>query len=113
MRLLPILWRNLPSAQDWQKLSAARVKIGFLEKIEPARALPGSPGRILCIGADPGWLCDYAKVEDTNDEQLAVALAWCLEVGGFNDYEPPSAEDLLGKWFGETVTYVGTEEFAV
>lgn len=103
-QLLAIKWGSAPTAQDWRRLSVARVSLGILEKIEPARALQGSPGRILAIGARPDWLCDFAYVESTEDPGLKDALGWCFEM---NDYDrTPSDADQLSAWFGLEVKEV-------
>lgn len=109
MRLLPILWSSgyEPSAEDWTRLSEARIAIGYTDLIQPAAALPGSPQPVLAIGCIPTWVTDYAYVESAAAENLEAALSYCLEM------EHP-AEDLMAKllssWMGCTVKYVGSEE---
>lgn len=50
MRLLAILWAEPPTAEDWARLSAARIAIGYTEMVKPVQALQGSPGTLLVIG---------------------------------------------------------------
>lgn len=51
MHILPILWSEQPHPADWAALKAAREALGFAEAIQPARCLPGSPGRYLVVGS--------------------------------------------------------------
>lgn len=109
MRLLPILWAKEPAEQDWRRLGDARIAIGYPDKLMPARAVHGSPGRVLAIGAEPDWLCEYIRVDDTHDSaKLEFALKWCLE-----PEEEISGEDIadkLASWMGVEVTFKGMEE---
>lgn len=102
MHILPILWSEQPHPADWAALKAAREALGFAEAIQPARCLPGSPGRYLVVGSTtPDWLCDYAHVDSTSDPDLKDALGWCL---GFNEYHRVLGhEDLLSRWLGAGV----------
>jgi hypothetical protein len=105
--LLPILWAEPPTADDWHRLGEARKASGYPDLVKPARALQGSPGRILAIGVKPDWLCDYDLVESTEDPRLDEVLSWCLELTQ-NPWAPDYAE-LLSDWFGATVTFLGEE----
>ena len=108
MRLLPILWAEAPSREDWARLTRARELTGYTEKIQPANAYPGSPGPILAVGRTPDWLTGYAYVESTEDsEGLVAALNRCLfgEESRAEEYER-----LLSAWMGEEITYAGEEE---
>lgn len=104
MRLLPILWGSPPTPADWERLAAARVASGHTEKIKPARALPGSPGPILAIGAIPHWLVEHRAVESTKDPRLQEQLTACL--AGETGETSGVFADLLSSWMGEKVTYV-------
>lgn len=110
MRLLPILWAEPPTADDWARLSAARIAIGYTDPIQPVKALPGSPGPILAIGQLPSWLTGYAHVESTADRiGLEAALQHCLG----QDATPRTEEyeALLSHWMGVKVTCRGEEEY--
>lgn len=109
MHLLPILWSNPPTDADWAALSAARSTAGHTEQIRPARAVHGSPGRILALGTHPDWVCEYAMVEDLTDSvSLALALGWCL---GLNEYDnTPAEEEQLSRMMGCTITLKSVEE---
>lgn len=108
MRLLPILWAEPPTAEDWQRLSAARIAIGYTDMVKPVQALQGSPGTLLIIGkVRPSWLQNYYACDDiTNDSELR----WALE-GALNEDERMEAfGELLSTWMGTEVTQVGEEE---
>lgn len=109
MRLLPILWAEPPTPEDWQRLSAARTALGHTDLIKPAEAVPGSPGPILAIGKLPDWLTGYALVESTTDRMgLEAALHHCLMNEGMAGQE---YEALLSHWMGVKVTCQGEEEY--
>lgn len=109
MRLLPILWGKPPAEQDWRRLGDARIAIGYPDKIMPARAVHGSPGRVLAIGAEPDWLCEFIRVDDTLDApKLEFALKWALEAEEGLDGE--DVAEKLASWMGVEVTFKGMEE---
>lgn len=109
MRLLPILWSNDPTADDWRRLGEARIAIGYPEKLMPARAVHGSPGRVLAIGAEPDWVCEFIRVDDTMDSpKLEFALKWCLEPEG--EVSGEDIADKLASWMGVEVTFKGMEK---
>ena len=108
MTLLAILWGQEPTGDDWARLSAARASLGWEGKIEPARAVPGSPGCILAIGATPDWLCDHVYVESTESDSLEVALGAALGVREMPFR--PTIEDQLSEWMGMDVKFIGEEE---
>lgn len=109
MHLLPILFAEAPTPDEWAKLGAARVALGHEEQIRPARALPGSPGRILAVGVMPDWICEYGYVKNLDDPKLQSALGWCL---GMNEHdESGGATELLSRWLECDVTFVGEEEY--
>ena len=108
MRLLPILWAESPTAEDWKRLSAAREAVGYAELLQPAEALEGSPGPVLAIGKYPSWLTGYAYVESTSDRMgLEAALYHCLFSDGLEGEEYAA---LLSHWMGVKVTCQGSEE---
>lgn len=109
MRLLPILWAEPPTEEDWKRLSEAREATGYTELIRPAAALEGSPGPVLAIGKYPSWLTGYAHVESTSDRMgLEAALSHCL-FG--DDKEGEEYAALLSHWMGVKVTCEGSEEY--
>lgn len=110
MHLLPILWSEAPGDSGWAALKAARLSAGHTEMIRPARAVHGSPGRILAIGGiHPDWICDYAMVTDINNSNdLTNALAWCLGIGEY--WNTPDEAAQLSRMMGCDVTLISVEE---
>lgn len=110
MRLLPILWAEPPTAEDWARLSAAREAIGYMDMVKPVQALQGSPGPVLAVGAYPTWLTGYAHVESTEDRTgLESALYHCLLLDG-NETGEEYAE-LISHWMGVQVSISGEESY--
>ena len=108
MRILPILWSQPPTDEDWKRLSEARTALGYTDLIKPVQALEGSPQPVLCIGAFPSWLTDYTHVLDTLDEGLQDALSYCLDEQK-HDVRKLEAF-LLSQWMGTEVKYIETED---
>lgn len=108
MRLLPILWAEPPTAEDWARLSAAREAIGYRDLIKPVEALEGSPQPILAVGKLPTWMTDYAYVDSTASSEIENALDWCINTGVVDTGEKAAA--LLSEWMGVDVKYAGSEE---
>lgn len=107
MRLLPILWAEPPAPEDWARLSAARIAIGYTELIKPVQALPGSPGTILAIGKMPDWIVQYGYVTSTKDPNLTERLRNVLD----RQDDPDTIGKLLSQWMGVEVKQVGEEEY--
>lgn len=107
--LLPILWGGEPTPADWAALKEAKTVLGYDSVIQPARAVNGSPGRILAVGdTPPDWVCDYAQVASAQDPDLSKALGWCL---GLNDYDnTPDVAAQLSRMMGCEVTFLYEEE---
>lgn len=109
MKLLPILWSEPPTQEDWDRLSAAKKAIGYTDLIQPCQALQGSPGTILVIGsARPDWLCNFYACNDITDED---ELQWALEGALNEDQRMETFEELLSGWMGAEVKYVNEEEY--
>lgn len=108
MKLLPILWTEEPTAEDWARLTAARKAIGYTEMVQPVQALQGSPGTLLIIGtATPDWLQNYYQCVDiTNEDELQWALRGALT----EDERAEVYSELLSAWMGVDVKQVGEEE---
>ena len=77
MKLLP-LWPSVPIGGALAALKQAKQQIPDAPLIQPVRAVPGSPGRVLAIGTPPPFLCDYALVETSTSPGLQKALEWTL-----------------------------------
>lgn len=110
MRLLPILIDGDPGKQGWEALSHARAAIGHEGKVQPARAVPGSPQPILAVGKLPDWLTDYALVSELSigDKALEDALGYALDNHDREEVGERYAE-LLTEWMGVPVKYVEDE----
>lgn len=108
VRLLPILWGHEPTTDDWKRLSRAREAIGHQEMLRPARAVKGSPGRILAFGTNPDWLTPYQFLDSTTDPRLEDALRWCLDES-IEDPDAPTYEDMIVAWSHGELKYVGEE----
>ena len=69
--------------------------------IQPVRALPGSPGRILALREKPNFACEYALIKDPVPSEIKPALEWIL---GMNEsYSGHDAIVLLREVFGPEV----------
>lgn len=77
MKPLPI-YPSVPSGDTLAALKSAKQQIPDAPLVQPVKAVPGSPGRILAIGSPPPWLCDYALVGEPTPERLKPALEWAL-----------------------------------
>lgn len=109
MRLLAILWAEPPTAEDWARLSAARIAIGYTEMVKPVQALQGSPGTLLVIGkVRPSWLQNYYACDDIADER---ELQWALRGALTEDERMEAFGELLSTWMGAEVKQVGEEEY--
>lgn len=76
----------------------------------PAKAVDGSPGRILAIGTRPTWLCPYNYVTDVGDPRLPYVLQWCLDESVV-DKSAPTYADMLSDWFGGPVKFLREEPY--
>lgn len=105
MRVLPILWGWEPSTFDWARLKGAKTRVAPDVVIQPVRAVPGSPGRVLAIGRIPHWICEYWLIQP-EDPDIDAALAWALGLGdgGFNAV---TEEQMLSEALGVEVREIG------
>lgn len=61
------------------RVKAVKPRVLPDEQVQPHKAVPGSPGRILAYGEAPSFACDYALVNaNTTDEGLEAALSHVL-----------------------------------
>ena len=74
---LPV-FPTVPTGDTLTALKTAKSQLNTRVLIQPVKAVPGSPGRILAIGSKPNFLCDYAYVAEPTVESLTAALSWCL-----------------------------------
>jgi hypothetical protein len=96
-------------------LKAAKASLDSPLKIVPVEAAYGSPGRVLCFGETPDWLCATAPIRPENVDSvtsIAGALNLCLgELEGWAPSEQFSEAWLLGKWLGGEVRKVREERW--
>lgn len=66
-----------PEIADITKRAFMSLDLPFA--VQPVRAVPGEPGRILALGSLPPFVCDCAPVTDpTNFESVRNAIRWVL-----------------------------------
>lgn len=107
MKLLPILTAEPLSANDRALLGEAKRASGYSDPVKPARAVQGSPGRVLAIGVKPTWLCEHAYVPSITHPGLRVAMKWAL--GEEYDARATTYEMQLSEWMGCDVKQIGEE----
>ncbi|WP_054681209.1 hypothetical protein [Microbacterium sp. No. 7] len=99
------------SAERLAILKAAKALIDTPIRVIPVEAAYGTPGRVLCLGDWPPFLCDFAPVRPENVDSIeSVAAALRFVLGGgearWGD------EQLLSKWMGVAVGYSHSEAWA-
>ena len=71
---------NIPTAY-MERVKQAKLRILGDELVQPHKAVPGTPGRILAYGDMPPFACDYALItERTSDAGLEAALKHVLGI---------------------------------
>jgi hypothetical protein len=112
LRPLPILTADgrLPTGDALATLRLATLATGYPGRVLPSKAFHGSPGPILAVGVEPDWLVEYALVPDWSS---ATRLTEALKAILINPDDPRIGRDvdLLSKWFGGEVKYLGEEEY--
>lgn len=76
---LPV-YPSKPEGELLEMIKQAKAMINVNTLIKPARALPGSPGRILAVGEKPEWICEYAYVKEPNVKSIKEAMEWILGI---------------------------------
>lgn len=79
VRPLPI-YPHKPTGQVLDMLKQAKDRLNLDYMIQPVEAVPGSPGRILCIGEKLPWLQDHAVVGTHTVDKFEAALKYVLEL---------------------------------
>ena len=86
------------------ELKEAKRRLDVDFQVLPCKAYPGGPTRVLAVGIQPDFLCDFALVKDpANSIALEAGLAWVLDP----DKEDSRASliiDQLRATFGADVT---------
>lgn len=104
-----------PSDAHLATLRAAKASLNSPLKIIPAEAAYGSPGRVLCFGEMPDFLCRTAPIRPENTSNAAsVAEALKLCLGEMEGWAPDARFDetwLLSQWMGAEVTPIGEERY--
>lgn len=101
IRPLPI-WsaRELTDA-DYTRIRRAKQQLGLPFLVQFGKAVAGGWERVLAIGGEPPFLCEYAQIPNTYSSGLGSALEWVL-----TDKEDSRAmlmADVLSKWMGAEV----------
>jgi hypothetical protein len=79
--VLPLpVYPTKPEGELLEMLKQAKAAINIKTLIQPAKAVQGSPGRILAIGEKPDWICEYAYIEEPNVKSLKEAMEWILGI---------------------------------
>jgi hypothetical protein len=103
-RVLPI-YPSVPTGGVLEALKAAKDSLDVDYLIQPVKAVPGSPGRILAIGKKPHFVCDYALVANPTVESFKNALHWAL--GDHDDPRARTVIQVLEEIFGKGVKEIG------
>ncbi len=71
---LPI-WPHDITAEQHELIRRAKIEVGVPFQVMPCPAVPGSPGRVLAIGAMPPFLCESILVAPQNTNSYSSILA--------------------------------------
>jgi len=68
-------------AHVMDRIKAIKQEVMPDELIQPSRAVPGTPGRVLAYGNVPDFACDYALInEHTSDAGLKAAFMHVMHI---------------------------------
>lgn len=104
-KVLPI-YPSVPTGAILTALKDAKDSLDVDYLVQPVKAVPGSPGRILALGKKPHFVCDYALVEKPTKESIRNALEWVL--GDHDDPRARTVVQVLEEIFGSGVQEIGT-----
>lgn len=83
MTVVPLpIYPHKPTGDVLAMLKQAKQNIKLDILLQPVEAVPGSPGRILCIGEKLPWLQDHALIATPSVASFEAALPYVL---GYND----------------------------
>ena len=100
MTITPLpVYPNKPAGGDLELIRQAKANIQTDLLIQPVKAVPGSPGRILALRQRPNFICDYAFVQNVTLESVTAALEYCLELN--DDPRATTVVMMLKEVFGE------------
>jgi hypothetical protein len=109
-RPLPI-WPHDITDEQHEMIRRAKLEVGVDFSVMPAPAVPGSPGRVLAIGAVPPFFCESVLVSPQNVNTYSSILGamrfWLTAEPG----EPGSfvESEWLSYVMGCDVIFVGEE----
>lgn len=95
--------RELTNA-DYGRIRVAKQALGLPFLVQFGKAVAGGSERVLAIGGEPDFLCDYAQIPNTYSAGLKPALEWVLS--NKEDSRAMSMADVLTKWMGAEVREV-------
>lgn len=84
------------------RLKEVKSQLALDFQVKPRAARYGD-GRVLAT-MTPNFICDYALVRGTDEQDVRDALLWTL--GAKDDYRSHGAADALGEWFGGNVVEI-------
>lgn len=90
-------------------LREAKAQLDTDQIVVPQNAVQGSPAPVLAMGEHPDYLTDYVYVRPDGAEdpaRVGKALEFWLAGG-----KTHSEADLLSRWLGCDVTFVGVESY--
>lgn len=93
-----------PSPERMQLIREAKGRIDTPIKIVPVQAAYGSPGRVLCFGSLPPFLCKSVPIAPANVDNVdsieAALRAWLDPWADLSQYDEAFQ---LGFWMGADV----------
>ncbi len=107
--IVPIpIYPSTPTGADLTAFKAAKDQLDLPYLIQPVRAVPGSPGRVVAIRKRPAFLCDYAFIPKVKVDSIREALKWALS----DEYDPRAVTvvHMLKEIFGEGVKEIGVSK---
>lgn len=79
VEIVPIpFYPNKPTGTLLAAVKKAKQQIDTTTLIAPARAVPGSPMKIIAIEETPHWVCDHVIVPKGDHVKLKTAIEWAL-----------------------------------
>lgn len=101
-------WPMPPAQAEITKRAFMSLDLPFA--VQPCKANPGEPGRVLALGTIPPFVCDCAPVSDpSSEDSVRNAIRWVLTApeGDDNGY---MVLDYLRQAFGPETRELPPEE---
>jgi hypothetical protein len=107
---LPI-WPHDITQEQHEMIRRAKLEVAPSFQVMPAPAVPGSPGRVLALGAVPPFFCESVLVAPQNTNTYSSILAAVRYWLTAEDGEPGSFthSEWLSYVMGCDVVFVGEE----